>query len=906
MGQQLHPAMRIVFAVLGAVVGATLFGDGGQLFAIAVGALAGLAVFDVVFLRDRLTRVERELEELQRDRQQAPTPAPVAETVPRLREAAAYVPPSEPVPKPASRPAPAAAPVPETRTYADAPAWTPQRPLRTPDSARENPVIAFLRDYFTGGNTLVRAGVVVLFFGVAFFLRYLAEHTHLPIELRLSGVALGAVVLLVLGWRLRLKRRGYALALQGGAIGILYLTVFSALHLYSLLTPPVAFALLAIISALGATLAVIQGSLAVVLLAVTGGFLAPFLASTGPGSHVALFSYFVVLNAAILAIAWFRSWRVLNLAGFAFTFVLSTLWGVLQYRPQDFASTEPFLVIFFLVYVAIAVLYSCRQAPSSQYYLDGAIVFGTPIAAFGLQAAMLHDQRLALAYSALAVSGFYIVLAWVLHRRRGAQQRQLVEAFVALGVAFLTLAIPLALNGRWSAASWALEGASLVWVGCRQNRQLPRLFGALLQLAAGGALGFGVTSGGSVPPGTYIAAMMVGLASVYASALLNHAELDENQRPLPVLLFLWGLLWWCVGGVSELGQHIDRVYALAATLGFATVTALLSSELARRARLRVALLPAFGFLVAMVLFALGAATSLHHPLAQGGWLSWPCAFVGMYVILDRQDGELHAPLMNTLHAVTLWLFAGLASWELSWATAQTVGKSGAWSIIAWALVPTALLAVLPLAVRRIHWPFQAHRQAYRVLASAGLAFYLGFWSLGANFWVSSPSAPLTYVPLVNPVDITQALVLFTLARVWAGLRADATVSQSNSRLAGFALAALAFFWLNAVLLRTLHLWVGIPYELKALLDSTLVESALSIFWAFLALTTMLIATRTRARVAWLTGAVLLAIVVIKLFLVDLSSVGTVDRIVSFVGVGVLMLVLGYFSPLPPAAEGRTQ
>jgi len=118
-------------------------------------------------------------------------------------------------------------------------------------------------------------------------------------------------------------------------------------------------------------------------------------------------------------------------------------------------------------------------------------------------------------------------------------------------------------------------------------------------------------------------------------------------------------------------------------------------------------------------------------------------------------------------------------------------------------------------------------------------------------------------------------------------------------------AVLAFFWLNAVLLRTLHLWVGIPYELKALLDSTLVESALSIFWAFLALATMLIATRTSARIVWLTGAVLLVIVVIKLFLVDLSSVGTVERIVSFVGVGLLMLVLGYFSPLPPAAEGRT-
>jgi len=521
---------------------------------------------------------------------------------------------------------------------------------------------------------------------------------------------------------------------------------------------------------------------------------------------------------------------------------------------------------------------------------------------------MLHDQRLALAYSALAVSAFYVILAWVVNRRRGAQQRQLVEAFMALGVAFLTLAIPLALNGRWSAASWALEGAALVWVGCRQNRRLPRAFGALLEFAAGGALALGVTSSGSVPPGTYIAAMMVGVASVYAAVLLHasKAVLEEYERPWPAILFLWGLLWWCAGGVSEIGQHVDKVYALAATLGFAIVTGLLSSELAHRTRMRVALLPAFGFLVVMVFFAVSTAASLHHPLAQGGWISWPVAFAGMYFILRRHDGELDAPLMNTLHAVTMWLFAALASWELSWVTAQTIGRSGSWSIIAWAIVPAALLAVLPQAVRSIRWPFQVHRRAYLVLASAGFAVYLGLWSLWTNLGVSSPSAPLPYVPFVNPLDITQALVLLTLARLWVRVRSEATASPTDPRPAGFAVALLAFFWLNAVLLRTLHLWVGIPYALKALLDSTLVESALSIFWAFLALATMLIATRTRARIVWLTGAVLLVAVVIKLFLVDLSSVGTVERIVSFVGVGLLMLVLGYFSPLPPAAQGRTQ
>jgi uncharacterized membrane protein len=814
-------------------------------------------------------------------------------------------------PPPPTPPEPPASTAPRAEARGELPAlsprdWKPtgiQRPIEPP---ADNALVALVRDYFTGGNALVRAGVIVLLFGVGFLLRYLAEHTHVPIEFRLCGVALGALVLLFLGWRLRTKRLGYALALQGGAVGILYLTVFAALHLYSVLSPTAAFALLATISALSAALAVLQSSLAVALLSVTGGFLAPFLASTGHGDHVALFSYFAVLNGMILAIAWFRSWRLLNVAGFVFTFVLSTVWGVLQYRPADFVSSEPFLVGFFLLYVAIAVLYSTRQAPVLHGYLDGALIFGTPLAAFGLQAAMLHDQRLALAYSALAVSALYTLLAWLLHRRKGSHQRLLVEAFMALGVAFLTLAVPLALNGRWSAASWALEGTALVWVGCRQQRRLPRAFGALLQLAAGCALALTIRSGVSVPAGTYVAALMVGIASAYASRILyaSKSQLADYESAFSGLLFLWGLLWWCTGGLSELRLHIPEDYRLCASLLFATLTALLCGLLAARARMRIGLWPAFALLPVMILSALWAAGALHHPLAQGGWLAWPLAFLGLYFMLRQHDEALAAPLASTLHAVTSWLLTALVSWELAWAIGQSAGGTGAWSIVAWGIVPAAVLATLPLAIGRVRWPFQAQRIAYAVVAPVGLSLYLALWSFFTDAAVSNPSTPLPYLPLVNPLDLIQGLVLVVLIRVWQSLRGEESfrLSTLDPRAVAIGIALVGFAWLNAVLLRTLHLWVGIPYELEAMMRSTLAQSALSLLWALTALTTMLIATRIRTRLLWLTGAALLVVVVAKLFLVDLSSIGTVERIVSFIGVGLLMLVIGYFSPLPPAAE----
>jgi uncharacterized membrane protein len=121
-----------------------------------------------------------------------------------------------------------------------------------------------------------------------------------------------------------------------------------------------------------------------------------------------------------------------------------------------------------------------------------------------------------------------------------------------------------------------------------------------------------------------------------------------------------------------------------------------------------------------------------------------------------------------------------------------------------------------------------------------------------------------------------------------------------------ALGAVAFVAANGVLLRSLHHYADVPFRLESLWRSMLVQAALSIFWSLLALCAMAIATRIRVRVLWIVGATLMAVVVVKLFLVDLSGVSGVERIVSFIGVGLLMLVIGYLSPVPPRARELPQ
>jgi Predicted membrane protein (DUF2339)/Protein of unknown function (DUF3999) len=479
-------------ALIGGLLAYQIYSDAWAIGAV-VGALAGLVIGRTIAkppgeqrlaevearlaeVPDRIDWLDRRVAELER----SDRPAPKAESVTPRRVGP---PPPEPVPAqaPIAFPQPVPPPVSEPIERAARPAEAVKRERRSSQAVDEWPIW----QWPAGGNTIVRVGVVVLFFGGAFLLKYAHERFHLPVELRLAGAAVGALVLLVIGWRLRERRPGYALTLQGGGIGILYLVIFAAFRLYNLLPPVLAFALLVAVAALSAMIAVAQDALALAVLGTAGGFFAPILASTGGGSHVVLFSYYAVLNAGILAIAWFRAWRVLNLVGFAFTFAIGTLWGLNFYRPEHFASTEPFLALFFALYLAIPMLFARRRASDLERYVDGSLVFGVPLVTFGLQVGLVREIEYGAAWSALTLGAVYLGLATIVFGSRGETLRLLAEAFLALGVVFGSLAIPLALDARWTSAAWALEGAAILWVGVRQQRLSARVFGVALQCLAG-------------------------------------------------------------------------------------------------------------------------------------------------------------------------------------------------------------------------------------------------------------------------------------------------------------------------------------------------------------------------------------------------------------------------------------
>ncbi len=917
--------MWFVGMIVGAVVGGIGRGEGviiGGIVGIILGVLVGSKLKQSRAADARIAKLEEAVGKLAERihgiesgtasaSAMTPAAAEVASGTPMVDPVLTMAPPVPDVPVPvAVSAASAAPPIAVSAPALSKPMGAPARP-----SAPKEPTA--LWNFFFGGNTLVRVGILVLFIGVSFLLKYAADHGFVPIELRLAGVAAGGIALLVLGWRLRHQREGYALMLQGGGVGILYLTVFAALRLYHLVPPTMAFFLLAGMAFFSALLAISQDSKALAITGAVGGFLAPILASTGGGSHVALFSFYAVLNAGILFIAWFKAWRELNLVGFLFTALIGFAWGADRYRPDLFSTTEPFLILFFLMYVAIAVLFALRQSPKLTHYVDGTIVFGVPLVAFGMQAAMVKHMEFGAAYSALAVAAFYLTLATILHAKKRDSLRLLVESFLALGVGFATLAVPLALDGRWTSAVWAVEGAAIVWVGVRQNRLLARAFGMLLQLAAGVSfMAYHQHAAGSeqllpVLNASYLGCVMVAVAALFINYYAERRRdvIGDNERLFTRMLFVWGALWWFGGGVLEIDRQVSGRAEWNAELIFFAGSCAAFASLWRRLDWGPARYAALALLPLMAGTLLGmAGDSVRHPFAYHGYVGWIIAFVVhlMVLRLHRTDAYDNAKWLDWYHAVGFWLLAIVASWEFGWQIDHYVEGRRVWPLIAWAVVPGALIAAFAARGERLGWPVSAHRQGYLYIGALPVAVFLLGWIVVANFISNGNPAPLPYVPLVNPLDLAQFGALLALAMWYVLVRRMELpgVKLPSTKTALTILGIVLFIALNGVLLRTLHHYADVPFRFERMMSSTLVQASFSLFWSLLALGAMFFATKRSLRAPWFVGAALLAVVIAKLALVDLSNTGTVERIVSFIGVGLFCVVIGYFAPVPPKAASR--
>jgi uncharacterized membrane protein len=769
-----------------------------------------------------------------------------------------------------------------------------------------------LATYFTGGKALVSTGIIILFFGIAFLLKYVSSQIEVPLLFRFIGVAIAATAMTFTGWWFVGKRRIFGLALQGGGIGILFLTTFSAFHMYHLIDATPAFGLLIVFGALSALLALKNDAKELAVLAAIGGFLAPVLVSTGTGSHIILFSYYLILNLAILAIAWFKTWRLLNLVGFGFTFVISTVWGMNFYHPSDFATTEPFLILFFLLYVLVAILFSTRQTPYLKGYMDGTIVFGVPLVGAGLQIAMTRTIEHGATISAVATGVFYLLLWYTLHPQQNKGLHALSKAFLALGLIFLTLAIPLIFDTTQTASLWALEGAAIIWVNMRQKNIFCRSFGVVLQFGAGLWL---YLSGPIYPQGIavfnsyYISSAIVSIAALFSAYLYNRyketlSPIEKKLAP-STALGIWGMMWWFGSGINEIRQFVPHPLGDMSLLGFIAASTLLMEVIGHRYQTGFLRKPIFFLLPFMTFIAtMRYPTGLDgvHPFMNGGIVAWPAAFIAQYTMLRLRDKEA----LPWYHAGSLWLLMFLIAKEASYFIQLHIGQSETLLSLPWFIIPALIIGFISRKPEVLPWPFNRHHATYislwmiSTLCFLAIVFVYSAWNLDGSM---SP-LPIPYIPLVNALDIAHLAVIISVGTYVLHVKKYTPTwltGQHLTKLIAYP-ALFLFLWANAAVLRAVHHLTGIAYSYTPLFQSPQAQTSLTLLWTLTATSLMVYASRRYMRAIWFIGASMLGITILKLFMIDLADTGTLARIISFIGVGGLTLALGYFSPVPP--EGR--
>ena len=396
----------------------------------------------------RLHSLERQVEELRSQLEGLSVGEPLAAST-------AVSPPASSQTSVAVTPAPIRPPTPVAATLgASKPAQSTSQP------------IGLNIEQLIAGRWLNRIGIVALLLAVSFFLKYAFDNDWIGPRGQVAlGLLSGAAVLIYSQWLLRRGHDDFANRIAGLGGGVLYLSLFAGANYYHLFPPSLAFGGMAIVTATLVVIAVRRDSQAMALVALLGGLLTPVLLSTGRDAPVELFTYLALLNAGVLLVAHTRQWSKVEWLAFAGTMLYFWGWWNGYYHEDRQNLTLGFASVFFLEFALLPVLQARRAGT-----LEAAQTMLVALNALGYLAALHRllyaEHRWSLSCMLLLLAALHLVVARRVPTSEGSSS--LVRMlFGGLALTFVTLVIPVQLDGKWMTMAWAIEGAILIWVGVR-------------------------------------------------------------------------------------------------------------------------------------------------------------------------------------------------------------------------------------------------------------------------------------------------------------------------------------------------------------------------------------------------------------------------------------------------------
>lgn len=770
------------------------------------------------------------------------------------------------------------------------------------------------------GNIIAKVAIVILFLGLSYLFKYSIEHDYISPEIRILGALLLGIGLLAAGWKLRFKRQIYALILQGGAIAVLYLTIFAAYKLYELVPALLTFVFLVVICSTTILFAILQRAMSLAIIACVGGYVTPILLSDGSGNHIALFSYYLIISTAILVISITQSWRILNLLGFLFTFVVSLAWGINNFTAEFYIECQIFIFANLVIYGVLVVLLSVRSIYTEEYQniIDMLLLFGTPLCGFGLQYAITRQWEFGPAFSSLGFGLFYLAGAYIILHKWKSLAKTISLFWLTIGVSFITFSIPLALSANWTALLWMFEGTALTWIMLTQKYYRVALFGALIT-----SLGI-ISAVISLDDNKITPIMFTSLSGISSIILFINAcfwhyygQKTEITRVIKLSYLSISIIVWILWILLSTRLFLDQTpFEISLILLCATASLWLWYFIGRKINWNIMCNGMLLLWIALAVSLFMSHSESYYYLSEF-WvcsLAWIAAFTSCYVYLYKISSEKtnNNRLVNNhvifLHISLFWMLLG-------WLVRELIHIFDAlpwgYEVIKWSLMATIACSIILLFYFLIKRQYITSFLLVKSYWTIGLLPLIGYivYYLIAGLSMSGQIIYWSYIPIINPLE-ESAIFSLLMFSVWIKLMPNYVQFDNKTTNSGIlniplpnlilvSLMTLTFLWGNSVVLRCLSQIFDITWNAYTLWHNNIVQMTASLLWMLSAVILIAIGHCYSLRKIWYSGQLIQITVIIKLIFVDIQETDGLLRAFAFIGVALLMLLIGYLAPIPP-------
>ncbi len=319
---------------------------------------------------------------------------------------------------------------------------------------------------FIGENLINKIGILITIIGVAIGAKYSIENDLIsPLTRIILGYFVG-LGLLGFGIKLKAKYKNFSAVLVSGAMIIMYFITFSAYSFYELMPQSVTFLLMVVFTVFTVVAALNYNLPIIAHLGLVGAYAVPFLLSNDSGRVEILFSYVAIINIGILFISFKKYWKSIYYSSFALTWIIYFSWYFFSYLPENFSLEFPFLTVFFVVFYCTFLAYKLIKKEKFDFG-DIVLLLANSFIFYGVGYSLLSDfenGEESLGLFTLANAVIHFGVSFFIYRQKLAD-KNLFYLIAGLVLVFITVAVPVQLDGNWVTVIWAAEAALLFWIG---------------------------------------------------------------------------------------------------------------------------------------------------------------------------------------------------------------------------------------------------------------------------------------------------------------------------------------------------------------------------------------------------------------------------------------------------------